>query len=78
MSSQTIVIALMLLVAIAAAAPKGDFVSDSRDKIIAAVVEHPKNPTARATCGGQPTELQCLLCHCTWLNNVCTGTAPTC
>uniref|UniRef100_A0A914XA13 Uncharacterized protein n=1 Tax=Plectus sambesii TaxID=2011161 RepID=A0A914XA13_9BILA len=78
MSTQKIIVALMVLVAIAAAAPKGDFVSDSRDKIIAAVVEHPKNPTARATCAGQPTDIQCILCHCAWVNNHCVGSTSIC
>uniref|UniRef100_A0A914UR97 Uncharacterized protein n=1 Tax=Plectus sambesii TaxID=2011161 RepID=A0A914UR97_9BILA len=79
MSSQKIIVALMVLVAIVGAAPKSGILSASPAKTIATAVENHGNPAVQeATCGGQPTELQCVFCHCTWLNNVCTGTAPTC
>uniref|UniRef100_A0A914VUQ9 Uncharacterized protein n=1 Tax=Plectus sambesii TaxID=2011161 RepID=A0A914VUQ9_9BILA len=80
MSSQNVAIALLLLVAVAAAAPsKGGLNAVSPVKTIATAVEnHGNSAVQEASCAGQPTELQCILCNCVWVNNRCIGSNPVC
>uniref|UniRef100_A0A914X6R9 Uncharacterized protein n=1 Tax=Plectus sambesii TaxID=2011161 RepID=A0A914X6R9_9BILA len=77
MSSQKIIVALMVLVAIAAAVPKGGLIPDPLAKTIA--VDNDGNSTGLlADCAAQPTDVQCILCHCAWVNNHCVGSTSIC
>uniref|UniRef100_A0A914WG88 Uncharacterized protein n=1 Tax=Plectus sambesii TaxID=2011161 RepID=A0A914WG88_9BILA len=77
MSSQKSIIVLALLVAIAAAAPKGGLIPDSPDAITGG---NHGNSTGRdaVDCVALPTNGQCLLCRCTWENNQCVGNTSIC
>uniref|UniRef100_A0A914W8P3 Uncharacterized protein n=1 Tax=Plectus sambesii TaxID=2011161 RepID=A0A914W8P3_9BILA len=80
MSSKMIIIALMVLVAIATAAPsKGGVLPASPVKTIATAVDnHGNSAVQEANCVSQPTEFLCVFCHCAWVNGQCTGTTSTC
>uniref|UniRef100_A0A914VTB2 Uncharacterized protein n=1 Tax=Plectus sambesii TaxID=2011161 RepID=A0A914VTB2_9BILA len=79
MSSQNVAIALLLLVAIAAAAPQGGLIPGPPSKTIATAGESNGNSTGQLVgCAALPTQSQCILCKCVWQNTQCVGSTSIC